>query len=231
VVTVSQASAADITAGTGIAPERIVVVPNGVDASAFAAPLDETARAAVRERYGLPERYVLYFGGTRPYKNVSRLVEAYSRLDESLREQVKLVVTRRDPELQARAEALGISDSVVFTPPVRDEDKAAVYRLADVSVLVSLYEGFGIPVIEAMAAGTPVIASRVSSLPEVCGDAAVLVDPLDTDELAARLEEVLEDADLRASLAAAGLANAARYSWDTAADLLDGVLTGASRMG
>ncbi|HET7724587.1 MAG TPA: glycosyltransferase family 1 protein [Propionibacteriaceae bacterium] len=226
VVTVSQASKDDIVAETGIGPERVVIVPNGIDSTAYAPILDEAALASVRERYGLPDRYVLYFGGTRPYKNVARLVEAYSRLSGSLRDEVKLVVTRQDPELQARAAALDIADSVVFTPPVRDEDKAAVYHLADVSVLVSLYEGFGIPVIEAMAAGTPVIASNVSSLPEVCGGAALLVDPLDTDALACRLEEVLDDQDLRASLSTRGLANASRYSWDASADLFDTMLTG-----
>ncbi len=226
VVTVSQASAADIAAETGIAPERIVIVPNGLDMATFAAPLAPAAQAAVRARYGLPDRYVLYFGGTRPYKNVGRLVEAYAQLGSRRRADVKLVITRQDPDLRALAAALGVSDSVVFTPPVRDEDKAAVYQLADVAVLVSLYEGFGIPVIEAMAAGTPVIASNVSSLPEVCGGAALLVDPLDTAALTSRLEEVLDDEDLRTSLTAAGLANASRYSWDASADLFDAVLTG-----
>jgi glycosyltransferase involved in cell wall biosynthesis len=225
VVTVSRASADDIAAETGISRDRIMIVPNGLDPSAFAGPLDADVRARVRERYGLPERYVLYFGGTRPYKNVARLVEAYSQLNAAVRAQVKLVITRQDADLQGRAAALGVSDSVVFTPAIRDEDKVAVYQLAEVAVLVSLYEGFGIPVIEAMAAGTPVVASDVSSLPEVCGGAALLVDPLDTDALASRLDQVLGDADLRASLTAAGLANARRYSWDASADLFDAALT------
>ncbi len=226
VVTVSQCSAADIAAETGIRPEQIVIVPNGIDAAVLAAPVPPDERTAVRERYGLPERYVLYFGGTRPYKNVIGLVDAYAQLASTVRRHVKLVITRQDTDLAARASALGLSDSVVFTPPIRDEDKAAVYQLAEVSVLVSLYEGFGIPVIEAMAAGTPVIASNVSSLPEVCGGAALLVDPLDPDALASKLEEVLGDGGLRASLSAAGRANAGRYSWDASADLFHSVLTG-----
>jgi len=224
VVTVSEWSRRDIAADTGIPAERIEVVPNGIDTTSFGRPADPSVLHAVRQKYSLPERFILYFGGARPYKNVARLIEAYALLPSATRTAVGLVITRQDPELQSRASELGVAGSVVFTPPVSDEDKVAVYQLAEMSVLVSLYEGFGIPVIEAMAAGTPVVASTAASLPEVCGGAGLLVDPLDIEGLAGQLQRLLEDADLRESLIQKGLRNAARFSWDTSADLFHTLL-------
>ena len=229
IVTVSQSSRNDIAHELDMEPERIAIAANGVRFEDLNPPVDREARASVRARYALPDRYILYFGGTRPYKNVARIIEAYSLLNPAARQRVKLVITRRDADLQEQSRRLGVQDSVVFTRPVSDDDKAAVYQMADTTVLVSLYEGFGIPVIEAMAAGTPVIASNVSSLPEACGGAGLLVDPLDTRALAEALDRVLDDADLRRSMIASGLANARRFTWDASADTFHRLLTPPAR--
>jgi glycosyltransferase involved in cell wall biosynthesis len=168
----------------------------------------------------LPTRYVLYFGSNKPHKNVPRLVEAFAR--KEIRDHgIELVIAghwdERYPEAKHATERLGLQDAVRFVGPVKDADLPALYGGAELFVFPSEYEGFGLPVLEAMACSAPVVCGNRSSLPEVAGDAALLCDPQDVVALARTIEQALTDRDLRATLQQRGLARAAQFSWEQTA--------------
>jgi alpha-1,3-rhamnosyl/mannosyltransferase len=180
-----------------------------------------TTLEAVRRKYGLPEYFVLYLGSNKPHKNLGRLVEAWAQFRNSKFEIRSLVVAghwdSRYPQAQQKATELGLGEAVRFLGDVSEADLPALYNLATVFAFPSLYEGFGLPPLEAMACGTPVVCANTSSLPEVVGDAALLFDPLDVPALAAALAQALSDADLRTALHARGLARARLFSWERTA--------------
>lgn len=203
--------------------ERLLSVPPDVVevVSPMVAPEFSPAGAAGAGRAapapaGVESPYVLTVGSLEPRKNISRLLEAWESLPERLRQSHTLVVAGpygwRQHGLRRRLRGLARTGAVVWTGFVPDGELAALYRGARAFVFPSLAEGFGLPVAEAMACGAPVVTSNRSSLPEVAGDAALLVDPEDAEELAATLENVLEDDALRLRLRAAGLERATRYS-------------------
>lgn len=179
------------------------------------------ALEAVRRRYGLPERFVLYVGTIEPRKNLVRLLEAFARLRNGgpISHAFILAGHRgwKDEAVFAAVERLKLQDAVRFLGYVPEDDLVALYNLADALAFPSLYEGFGLPVLEAMACGTPVVASPRGSLREVAGDAAIFVDPLEVESIAEGLRRVLEDAVEREELRARGLANAARFTWEATA--------------
>ncbi len=220
IIAISEHTRRDLVERLGAPAERIVVTPLAAD-PALRPVTDPARRDAVRRRYRLPERFALYLGALEPRKNLLRLLEAYAALNESLRREVGLVVAGAsgwlNDSVHAHVEKLGLAPAVCFAGYVAGDDVAALYSLADVFVYPSLYEGFGLPVLEAMACGAPVIASNVASLPEVTGDAAVLVAPEDVDAIRDTLARVLTDAALRADLSGRGLARAASFSWDRCA--------------
>jgi glycosyltransferase involved in cell wall biosynthesis len=200
----------------GVPPERIDVVYHGVDPVFHPLPADEIV--AFRQRRGLPEQYVLFVGTLEPRKNLVRLVEAFARTRES---HVKLVLAGGKgwlyDELFDTVETLGLQEDVIFPGYVTSEELPLWYNAATVFCYPSVYEGFGFPVLEAQACGTPVLTSNISSLPEAAGDGALLVDPYDVDALAAGLHRLLHDESLRHQLQESGLAHAGRFSWmDTA---------------
>jgi glycosyltransferase involved in cell wall biosynthesis len=223
-IIVPSVSAADDLRDTfGAADDRVHVVHHGVDAEAFA-PVQEATIDAVRRRHGIPGPYVLFVGGIEPRKNLEHLVKAFAKSDAR---QLSLVLAggpvRWFPEatehLDATIELLpeGVRDRIVRTGYVSEHDKVALLSGATVLAYPSHYEGFGFPVLEGFAAGVPVLTSNVSSLAEVAGEAAVLVDPADIDAIAAALSEMVADEDLRAVLSAAGVARASRFTWEATA--------------
>lgn len=217
VLTVSEASKHDILHYFKIPPEKIEVVYNALD-ERFRTPPDEAALARVRERYQLNHPFVLYAGNIKPHKNLVRLIEAFDGLRHEGFEDLKLLIIGDEiskwPALRHAVHAHKLHKHVRFLGFLSDDTLAALYRLASVFVFPSLYEGFGLPPLEAMASGTPVVTSNVSSLPEVAGDAAVLVDPNSTADIQRGMREVLTDPDLRARLVARGLARASEFSWE-----------------
>jgi glycosyltransferase involved in cell wall biosynthesis len=225
VITVSECSKRDIEKLLGLAPERIHVIGNAVDASLFPVR-DPWLLANVRERYGIGPRFVLYFGGFDLRKNVPRLIQAYARLPERLRREYQLVIAGRYqhlghplyPDPRVTVQSLGLEGNVVFTGQIREQDKGPLYSAATLFAFPSLYEGFGMTPLEAMACGTPVVTSNRSALPEVVGDAGVLVDPYDTDAIAQALAEVLENTGLREELSRRGLERARRFTWPQVAE-------------
>lgn len=215
----------DLICLMGVSPGRVEVLYPGVE-PAFR-PLAQASREAARARYGLPERFLLTVGTIEPRKNLPRLLEALSGLPERLR--LPLVVVGRPgwlyEETFAAVERYGLQREVRFLGFVPQEDLPALYNLALALVYPSLYEGFGLPPLEAMACGTPVLTSSVSSLPEVVGEAAVLVDPADVSSIREGLRRLLEDGELRTRLREQGLARAREFTWEKAAGRLREIIT------
>ena len=216
----------DVVCLLGIDPSRVEVVPGGVE-PAFRPVEDATQLAALRERIGVGEApFILSVGVIEPRKNHRLLFEAYRLLRERRKLPHKLVVVGRRgwlwEEIIDVAEQSPYRDDIHFLGFGADEDLPALYSAASVFAFPSLYEGFGLPPLEAMACGTPVVVSKSSSLPEVVGEAGLQVDPHDADSLAAALELLILDEPLRADLRARGIARAAEFTWETSArQLLD----------
>jgi glycosyltransferase involved in cell wall biosynthesis len=210
VLTVSRHSKNDIVRRLGVDPERVVVTPNGVDP--VFRPLDEEARRAAPPRLGLPPSYILGVGNPRPHKNLSALVEAWRRLRRRDAAAPALVLVGLEEPGQAGAGP----DEAVVRPHLEDEQLALAYAGAAAVCIPSLYEGFGLPALEALACGAPLVASNAASLPEVVGEAGLLAAPR-PGPLAEALERVLADAELRRRLRAAGPERAAGFTWRAAA--------------
>ncbi len=217
VVTGSQFSKETLVKYYGATPERINVVYYGVDGRFH--PRSNAQIAPIRQRLSLPAKFALYVGINKPHKNLVRLVEAFARARESV--DIDLVVAgkedRRYPQARVAAEKLGIAGHVVFLGDVAEADLPALYNLAEAFVFPSLCEGFGLPVLEAMASGVPVACSRASSLPEVAGDSAVLFDPMNVDEMAEAIARVAGDGGTRAGLVERGLGRASQFTWEETA--------------
>jgi len=216
VIAVSDATARDLARVFRLPAERVTVIAEAPDPCFRPQPAE--AVAAVRRHFGLPEPYALYFGSNKPHKNLVRLVEAWARVRP---DRPCLVIAGlwdgRYPDAQRRAHALGLGTAVRFLGPVDEGSVPALYSGATLFVFPSVYEGFGLPVLEAMASGVPVACAHGSSLTEVTGDAAVLFDPSDVDAIAHAIQDILSDARRRGEFAQRGLARAAQFSWEAAA--------------
>jgi glycosyltransferase involved in cell wall biosynthesis len=234
VIAVSESTRRDLLELSGVEPARVAVIPLGVDRTLFRPPGPE-AVAAARSAFGLDGPYVLYLGGIEPRKNLPNLLAAFSRLTADVRLVIVGGGVEWNPEgsdLLGRALAKlpdGVRGRIHRTGYVSEADKVALLGGAEAFVYPSLYEGFGLPVLEAMACGTPVVTSNVSSLPEVAGDAADLVDPADPASIADGIDRVLGDAELRTRLVDGGLHRAERFTWEETATRTAGVLREASQ--
>ncbi len=222
VIVPSTAAADDVVRYLRVDRQRIIVIPMGVEAR-FRPVEEPVPTPAWRRRYGVPERYILFVGTLEPRKNVTTLLRAFAMLrSDRAQDELKLVVAGGrgwgSEDFSATTAALGLGDHVRFTGFVDDDDLPALYRGAALFVYPSLYEGFGLPVLEAMACGTPVITSNRSSLPEVAGDAALLVDPTQPEALAAAMTSLLQDGEQRQALCARGLVRAREFTWDAVAE-------------
>ncbi len=223
ILTDSEASRQDIISHLGLPANRVraIYLAAGPEFRPETRPDNE----AIRERYGLPETYVLYVGGFDRRKNLRQLLAAWTWVDAGAGELYPLVMAGKLPapdgrmfaDLPALARELEIEKTVVFPGPIAHEDLPAVMRGATAFVYPSRYEGFGLPPLEAMACGVPVVACNSSSLPEVVGDAAILVDPDDSRALGASLLTVVVNEDVAQDLRQKGLAQAARFSWEKTA--------------
>ncbi len=220
VLTVSEASKQDILRYLRVPAERVEVIYNGLDERLALAPTEAEVHR-IRERYLLTAPFVLYTGNIKPHKNVDRLIEAFSLLRRRGVDTVKLLIIGDEiskyPHLRRLVHRHQLHQHVRFLGFVPDETLAILYRLAAVFVFPSLCEGFGLPPLEAMAGGAPVITSNVSSLPEVVGDAALLIDPTDPQQIADAMARVLHDPALRAELVRRGHERVAAFSWERSA--------------
>ncbi len=213
VIVVSSATRDDLLVHFRVPASSVAVIPEAADPAFHPRPPGEVE--TVRRKYGLPESFILYLGSNKPHKNLPRLIEAWSQVTQyGIRNTLVIagVWDPRYPEAHFLAERLGLQN-VRWLGPVPEADLPVLYSAATLFVFPSLYEGFGLPVLEAMACGTPVVCSNTSSLPEVAGGAAILVDPLDVGALALAVKRLWEDEALRQELRERGLEQAACFSW------------------
>lgn len=217
VIAVSEATARDVVDLLGVPRERVAVTPLA-SAAGFRPVVDAERLGAVRARYGLEGPVVLYVGNVEPRKNLVRLVDAFERVGAA---GTTLAIAGglawMSGEVERRVAGYRGPGRVRLLGYVADEDLPALYSVATVAAYVSIWEGFGLPVLEAMACGTPVVGSRVPAIEEVAGGAARLVDPYSVEEIAGGLAAVLSSGAERARLSAAGLARAAEFSWQETA--------------
>ncbi len=217
VLTVSESSKRDILKFVDTEPEKIDVIYNAYDERFAIDPAEEDV-VRVRERFQLQDEFVLYAGNVKPHKNLERLIEAFQIVRRRGLDHLKLVLIGDEiskyTALRRAVHRHQLHKFVRFLGYLPEETLAVMYRLAGVFVFPSLYEGFGLPPLEAMASGTPVVTSNVSSLPEVAGDAAVLVDPYHPEAIADGIYHVLTDEQLRKELRHRGVARAGMFSWE-----------------
>ncbi len=215
IIAVSESAKTDLNHHFALSLEKIVVTHEAANGRFH--PLQKGAVEEVRRKYGLARRYVLYVGINKPHKNLVHLIEVFGALDT----EAKLVLAGKEdpryPQAREAAERLGLSERVLFLGDVADDDLPALYNAGELFVFPSLYEGFGLPVLEAMACGTPVVCSNTSSLPEIVGDAAIMLDPLDREAWVAAMKEVLERKALRSEMREKGLQRAKMFSWEETA--------------
>ncbi|MBM4466901.1 MAG: glycosyltransferase family 4 protein, partial [Chloroflexi bacterium] len=223
VIAISQSTQRDVVRLLGVPPDKVEVVYCGLD-EAFR-PLAKDQVAAFRSKRGLPERFILFVGTIEPRKNVTRLIEAFATLrpcdPATLRPcdpaTLKLAIGGAKgwfyEDVFARVEELGLEDKVMFPGYIPASELPLWHNAAELFVYPSLYEGFGLPPLEAMACGTPVVAANTSSLPEVVGQAGLTVDPLDVEGLAEAMRRALGDEALRQEMRERGLQRAKGFSW------------------
>ncbi len=202
-----------------VRPQKIAVIPNGYNDKIFKQDLSDEIGRSVLERYGFKEPYIFYIGRLEKKKNTAALIEAFARVKEKGNDlfphKLYLIgdASFGFDDIKYTIYEYNLSDEVFTTGWIAEEDVPYIYKYADAFVFPSRYEGFGIPLLQAMATGTPIIASRAASIPEVVGDAGVLFDPEDISDMAGAMERVLADEQLRLGLRKAGYARVAQFGW------------------
>lgn len=216
IVTVSEYSKAQIVQTLGISAAKISVIHCGVNSEFYNAG-DKEASQTIKRNFGINQPYLLYVGNLKPHKNVSTLLRAFARLRSQKKVPHHLLIVGDDARwkrsLVEECSRLGISNDTTFIPYVSPALLPKIYTAADLLIMPSTVEGFGLPVLEAMACGTPVVCSRAASLPEVAGEAAVYFDPSSEEDLALEIERILQCNDLHESLRVKGLHRARRFTW------------------
>lgn len=225
IITVSESSKNDIIKFLNVDESKIEIVSNGVDYEKFNKFYTEDIKLRVRNKYNLPQNYILYMGTLEPRKNIDSIVEAFSLLKKKKDfDNMKLVIAGKKGWLFENifdlVNKLDLKEQVIFTDYVDERDKPIIYNIAKLFVFPSIYEGFGIPVLEAMASSVPVITSNVSSLPEVAGDAAVLVNPKDIEDITKNMIEILSNNDFKNELVRKGHIQAQKFTWEDSAEKL-----------
>jgi glycosyltransferase involved in cell wall biosynthesis len=223
IITVSEFSRQDIINTYRLPPEKIIVTHNGVEPRFTPHPASNNEAADVRRRFSIERNYLLAVGSLQPRKNLARLVRAYAKLRAECADFAhQLVIAGRklwlSGEVFAEIERQRCVSDVIVTDYVADAELPALYRHATALVYPSLFEGFGLPPLEAMACGTPVVTSKTSSLPEIVGEAALMIDPYDEAALQRAMLEISSDEPLRARLREAGFEQARRFTWRAAAE-------------
>jgi glycosyltransferase involved in cell wall biosynthesis len=218
IISVSEHTKRDLVAAYGLAPTKITVVHEA--AASHFRPQSPEVIDSVRSRYGLPERYLLFVGTVEPRKNLGRLLTVFERAHDDGLIDGLIIVGRRGwlyDDFFAQLQASPSRDRVILPGYVDDEDLPALYAGARAFVFPSVYEGFGLPVLEAMASGVPVVTSATTSVPEIGGDAALYFDPLDVQSMSDAVSRLLKDSDLQDEMRSQGLARAMGFSWERAA--------------
>ncbi|MEM8532607.1 MAG: glycosyltransferase family 1 protein [Chloroflexota bacterium] len=219
IIAISNATCHDLIRFTGISSDKVTTIHHGVSAQFHAT--EDVATTAVRQKYGIDGDYFLYLGTIQPRKNILRLIDAFASIKAGIRP-LRLVIAGKPgwltQSIEQRATERGVADRVHFIGYVADADRTPLLRGAIGFVFPSLYEGFGMPILEAMQCGTPVITSTTSALPEVAGDAAILVNPGYTNAIAAAMIQLASNTQLREDLRRRGFARVRHFTWDRCAE-------------
>lgn len=218
IIAISESTKKDVMRLFHIPEDKIEVIYGAAD-EIYHPIEDPEILKQVRAKYKIPHKFILFVGIIEPRKNIARLIQAFSILKKKFEH--KLVIVGRKgwlyDEIFAQVRRSHLGEEVIFTGYVPREDLPALYSATELFIYPSLYEGFGLPPLEAMACGTPVITSNVSSLPEVMGEAGILIDPNNVDELSRAIDSVLSDENLREELREKGLRQAKKFSWERCA--------------
>ena len=222
IITISHFSEQEIIRLTGVDSTKIKTIYLGLDTALFRYIQSEAVRQQVRKKYQLPKRYILFVGNVKPNKNLRALVDAFAKIAQEFSDLHLLIAGKKDGFITGDRTLFDkidanpiLKERVVFSGYVDNDDLPVLYSMAEVFAFPSLYEGFGFPPLEAMACQCPVVASDRASIPEICGDAALYVNPEDIDDLADGIRRVLTDEECRKKLVAAGLAKVQEYNWLT----------------
>lgn len=225
IITVSETSKSEICRYTAAAPDKITVIHNGLDKSIFNPSKDAPVLKRVREKYRLPERFILFVGNIKPHKNLKNLIVAFANITTKIPDVRLVVVGKREGFITGDAAISGvlarhpeIEAKILFTSAVDYEELPPLYKLATAFVLPSLYEGFGLPPLEAMACGCPVIVSGIPVFRETCNDAALFVDPHNPEDIAGGITKLLSNENLRSQLIDKGLQRIGNFSWEKSAE-------------
>lgn len=220
IIAVSEFTKLSLVESLKVNPDKILVAPLGVDHETYRADLNVDRLRDVRNRYGLPGDFVLYLGTIEPRKNISRLIEAFELLDEPISLVLAGKLGWKYGSILNQIERSPKRRFIKLIGYVPEEDKPYFLKLARVFAWPSLYEGFGLPVLEAMSVGTPVVTSNVSSLPEVAGEAAVLVNPYQVREIADGIGKLNNDENIRSYYIGKGLERSQKFSWEKCAEIV-----------
>ncbi len=223
IITISESSKKDIIKFLNVSKSKIRIIPPGVDSEFFQKglnPSNEIKRSMI-ERYNLPTDYFLYLGTLEPRKNIITVLKAYSKLARDIKKKYKLVLCGskgwKYKDIFDEIDRLGIAENILFTGYVDEIDKPFIYGMARVFLFPSLYEGFGIPIVESMASGVPVITSNTASMPEAGGKAAIYIEPNDYLSMAKNIEKLVLDEDFHSEKKKESILQAGNFSWSKAA--------------
>ena len=224
IITVSEFSKSEIVKYMGIPEEKIVVMLSGVDLEFFNPNYPEEKIYDAGKKYGIAREYFLYLGTIEPRKNIQRIIDAYVELKKKRNDVPQLVLAGGKgwlcDSIYENAARLNMPEDIIFTGYIDEADSPLLISGAKAFVFPSLYEGFGTPPVEAMACGTPVISANVASMPEVIGDAGLLVNPFEVDEICNAMERMMDDEMMRCELIEKGLERVQRYTWENSANVL-----------
>ena len=224
IITISEFSKREIMKYLNIDENKIVVVPCGVDHDVFKPQTDNKKIETTKQRYNITRDYFLYLGTLEPRKNIERIIEAYAVLKKEESQAPLLVMAGRKGWLYdsifQKVKELKLEQDILFTGYIEDSDAPVLISGATAFLFPSFYEGFGLPPLEAMACGVPVLTSNCASLPEVVGDAAIVVDPYSIDEIMQGMKMLMKDANLRMKLSEKGIKQAKSFTWDKTADIV-----------
>ncbi|BBM37294.1 glycosyltransferase family 4 protein [Pseudoleptotrichia goodfellowii] len=223
IITISESAKEDIIKNLNINENKIKIVYPGIDIENYFKKCEERELEIVRKKYSLPKNYILYLGTIEPRKNIERIINSFLKYKKKNNDDLKLVLSGRKGWKYENIMNLIKSSptDIIFTDYIEEKDKKAIYKMAKIFVFPSLYEGFGMPVLEAMAAGVPVITSNISSLPEVAGDACILVNPLEEEEILKGYEKVIFDSNFRNNMIKKGIEQSKKYQWKESAKQLE----------
>ena len=223
IITISKSAKNDIIKNLGVSENKIEIVYPGIDLERYSKKYEKEDLEKIRKKYKLPLEYILYLGTIEPRKNIERTIKAFIKYKKEVKDDLKFVIVGgkgwKYDNIMKLIESMGTD--IILTGYIDEEDKIPIYKLAQIFAFPSLYEGFGMPVLEAMAAGVPVITSNVSSLPEVAGEAAILVDPLNEDEIFEAYKKILSDKKLQLEMIEKGLEQAKKFEWKESAKVLE----------